>query len=595
MTETLAAGNGSRGSNLDRPSDGDRPAGSDDSFAQLRSIIVGPERRELRALQAHVLDPTVQTRDVSRVLPDALQLRANDPQLMRALAPSIEEAITASVRKDPQPLADALFPVIGPAIRKAVAHTLAAMMESINLSIERSVSWQAVQWRWTAWRTGKPFAEVVLLNTLEYRIEQVFLIHRESGLLLQHVAVEKGASEDADQISGMLTAIRDFARDSFNVGASESLESMRVGDLAVHIEQGPHAILAAVVRGTITSSVRAALQDALERVHRQFGPALQTFDGDAAPFDAVRPVLEACLVSQQRAASRRPSYRRWAVAAAILLVALAAWTYFDVRDRQRWNAYVDRLSAEPGIVVLSSGRRAGKFFVAGLRDPLASDPVRLVTDTRLAPEAIESRWEPYQALHPPFVTARAALLLRPPAGVTLTFNEGLLTASGSAPEQWIADTQRLAPAIAGVNRFTFAGESAEHRLTAQIEAVTLGFAKGESSVAPGQHQTLDSLIAWLEELNDILASSGRRATIEVVGHADSDGPDDLNSELSQERANYMIAMLRGASVERLDFSARGLGRAPLVPGATEAEHERNRRVSFRVHMQDAAALRSGRP
>ena len=158
---------------------------SDDSFAQLRSIILGPEQRKLRALRKHVLDPSTQTRDVSRVLPDALQLRARDPQLMRALAPSVEDAITASVQKNPQALADALFPVIGPAIRKAVAHTFDAMIDSVNQSIERSVSWQAVQWRIAAWRTGKPFAEVVIANTLDYRVEQIFLIHRETGLLLQ--------------------------------------------------------------------------------------------------------------------------------------------------------------------------------------------------------------------------------------------------------------------------------------------------------------------------------------------------------------------------------------------------------------------------
>ena len=64
-----------------------------------------------------------------------------------------------------KPLADALFPVIGPAIRKAVAHTFDAMIDSVNQTIEQSVSWQAVQWRWTAWRTGKPFAEIVHRNT----------------------------------------------------------------------------------------------------------------------------------------------------------------------------------------------------------------------------------------------------------------------------------------------------------------------------------------------------------------------------------------------------------------------------------------------
>src|SRR5512144_170618 len=125
-----------------------RPA--DDRLAELRSLIVGPEQRELLTLQSHLFDPSVHTRDVSSVLPDAIALRATDPQLTRALAPSIEEAVTASVRRDPRPLADALFPVMGPAIRKAIAHTLATMMESLNRTIESSVSWRALRWRWIA-------------------------------------------------------------------------------------------------------------------------------------------------------------------------------------------------------------------------------------------------------------------------------------------------------------------------------------------------------------------------------------------------------------------------------------------------------------
>ncbi len=113
--------------------------------------------------------------------------RKDDPQMTRALAPTVEEALTASVRRNPRPLADALFPIFGPAIRKAIAASLSSMLESLNQTIEHSLSWRALQWRITALRTGKPFAEIVLLNTLVYRVEQVFLIDRESGLLLQHV------------------------------------------------------------------------------------------------------------------------------------------------------------------------------------------------------------------------------------------------------------------------------------------------------------------------------------------------------------------------------------------------------------------------
>ena len=425
----------------------------EEDFSELRSLIIGPEQRELLTLQAHVLDPSVQTRDVSRVLPDAIAIRGADPQLMRALAPSVEHAVTESVRRDPRPLADALFPVIGPAIRKAIAHTLATMMDSLNRTVEHSLSWRALQWRWTALRTGKPFAEIVLLNTLEYRVQQVFLIHAETGLLLQHVSSNPKSAQDADQISAMLTAIRDFVRDSFHTAGGDTLDALRVGDLSVWIEQGPQAVVAGVVRGSAPRTLQTMFQDAVESVHRQFGQELEAYKGDAAPFERARPILESCLVSEFRSRDRSPSYRRIAVAAALVLLAIAAWAFLGWRERQRWNAYLERLRAEPGIVVVSDGRRDGRFFVAGLRDSLAADPLSLIPASSLAPSSIESRWEPYQSLHPRFVLARGRDLLRPPAGVTLEYGDGLLTARGPASARWILDSERLAPAIAGVRRF----------------------------------------------------------------------------------------------------------------------------------------------
>ena len=186
-------------------------------FAELRSLIIGPEQRELRALEARINDPGRVARDVSEVLPEAVLLRKHDPHLTRALAPTIEEAITTSVRQNPQPLADALFPVIGPAIRKAIAASLSGMLESLNRTLEHSLSWRALQWRLTAFRTGKSFAEVVLLNTLVYRVEQVLLIDRRDRPAPAARDGRLPPAQDADMVSGMLTAIHDFAHDSFRV------------------------------------------------------------------------------------------------------------------------------------------------------------------------------------------------------------------------------------------------------------------------------------------------------------------------------------------------------------------------------------------
>jgi len=567
----------------------------DDSFAELRSLIVGPEQRELVALQAHFLDPAAQVRDVSRVLPDAIALRSTDPKLVRALEPSIAESLTSSVRRDPRPLADALFPVMGPAIRRAIAHTLASMMESLNRTVEHSFSWRALQWRWTAFRTGKPFAEIVLLNTLEYRVEQLFLIHAETGLLLQHLSTDPRSGEDADQVSAMLTAIRDFARDSFHTDGGDSLDALRVGELAITVEQGPHAILAGVVRGTAPYSLRTVFQDALESIHRQFGLELQEFQGDSAPFERARTILETCLVTQLRPRQRATSYRRWVVAAAAVLLAAGVWAFLAVRDRQRWNAYLERLRAEPGIVVLSSGRRSNKFFVGGLRDPLARDPMTLVASTRLRTDAIESQWEPYQALYPAFVATRARDLLRPPPGVTIEYRDGLLTADGPASGRWIAESERLAPAIAGVRRFVYSGTPPDVRLKEKLEAITVLFPKGQSSLEPGQDDALRDLAGLLSDLNETLGVQRRRAQVELIGHTDADGSEVVNGPLSQTRADVMLRLLASPVREALDLTARGAGASsPITAGSTESEKRRNRCVSFRVRLGGDSTQGSGR-
>src|SRR4029434_1356780 len=138
-------------------------------------------------------------------------------------------------------------------------------------------SWRSLRWRLDARRTGKSFAEIVLLNTLVYRVEQVFLIHRPSGLLLQHIAAEGISVQDGDMVSGMLTAIRDFVQDSFHVSDEEGLQTLKVGGLSVWIEQGPHALVAVVIRGTAPPDLRATLQRAVESVHAQYSDLLESF------------------------------------------------------------------------------------------------------------------------------------------------------------------------------------------------------------------------------------------------------------------------------------------------------------------------------
>ena len=334
----------------------------------IRELLFAGEKRQLDGLQQRIENPVLHAQDVSQVLPRAVALAAaKDEQLTVALTPAVESALKASVKRDPSTLVNAIFPIIGPAIRKSISEMFSALVQSLNQTLEQSFSTQGLKWRLEAARTGRSFGEVVLAHTLLYRVEQVFLIHQRTGLLLRHLCAPHIRAEDAGMVSAMLTAIQDFARDSFRAPAGETLHTLEIGELIVWVESSPFATLAALIRGQAPYEFRAVLQNALENIHREQGAALESFDGDASAFELAQPHLESCLRAQF-AQPKKKSSAKLLLLGGVAVALLAVWLGSVIRDRQRWAGYVQRLKTEPGIVVTESGKHWGRYFVAGLRD-----------------------------------------------------------------------------------------------------------------------------------------------------------------------------------------------------------------------------------
>jgi OOP family OmpA-OmpF porin len=156
------------------------------------------------------------------------------------------------------------------------------------------------------------------------------------------------------------------------------------------------------------------------------------------------------------------------------------------------------------------------------------------------------------------------------------------------------DSERIAPAIAGVRRFVYSGTPPDVQLKEKLEAATIRFQKGESRIAPEQDDTLRAIAGLLDELNETLGVQRQRARVDVIGHTDADGSEDVNGPLSQARADAVRQLLESPVRVALDLAAIGVGTSsPLAAGATELEKERNRCVSFRVRLADSPARRSG--
>lgn len=262
---------------------------SNSDLEEVRRVLLRDDRAELEDLRRRVehveaLEARIKHLEellvaaegrataVGEVLVDAVDsAEASDDRLGLALQPSVESALHHSARDEGTALADALYPVMGPAMRKMIANLFT--FDPLN--------------------RGQTF-----------RVEQVLLIERDSGVLLAATASDQTSLEEADVVSGMLDAIRLFVQDAFNQPESDGLQDLRVGDTVVMVEWGPRAVLASVIRGIPDEGYRTRAATALEAVHAEYDDDLESFDGAVERFEGVEPALHTLQSAGSTAATK---------------------------------------------------------------------------------------------------------------------------------------------------------------------------------------------------------------------------------------------------------------------------------------------------
>lgn len=578
----------------DLPSDTKRGASYPDpstpasELTELRSLLIGPALQEDHELEAE---------EVSRVLPKAMKLtvQKNDPAVTEVIVPTVEQAIKTSVTTDEKILSEALFPIMGPAIRKAIAAAIQNLTDSLNQSLEHSLSPQSLSWRFEAWRTGKPFAEVLLLRTLVYQVEQVFLIHKISGLVLQHLAAETATAQDADLVSAMFTAIQDFVRDSFSV-SDDTLGSLQVGELTIWVNEGPQAIIACVIRGNPPRQLRQTMENALERIHLVQKEQLHQFQGDSSAFEASQPYLEECLQAQYQAKKKRSPPLKWfGGAAGILLFGLSVWGILASLEYHKVQSFVSQLNQKPGIVVLVTQKQQGKYSISGLKDPLAADPHQLLQQTELDSGQIDFRWEPYLSFHPHFMKARVTALLQPPDTVDLTLDtDGSIQASGTASQAWITEAQQLALRLPQITAFNTQHLIPDENglladLKKKIETQSIFFTQN-AQLVPQQTGKLQQLANNIKALTKTATVLNQDVTILVEGYTDTSGSELINFPLRETRAKALISILSEQGVDKTTLKAASgkstqLADSHIVPQANQSHRKVTLQVLF-IHPSD---------
>ena len=502
---------------------------SQNDFAELRNLLLGDQIQELEKLRRRLDDPNLRSEETSKILAQALSLSALvDPRLQLTLQPIIERALRISVERDPHILADALFPIVGQAVRKAVANSLEQILDSLNAVLTRGFSLKRLGWRLEAIRSGKSFGEIALARSLAYRVEHVYLIHRKTGLLLAESSRTPGLLVEPSLVVGMLTALQDFVRDSFTTNKQDDLDVLHIGEFKVWLVHGPLALFAFVVRGQLPQQLLARFSDRIEAVNEKFRTQLSSFETTGQPIADIGEGLDACLLGG--ASTEKPSYTRVKIAAGLFLTGALIAMFFPIRDGIRWQNYLRALKREPGVVVIEQHRRWSTFSLVGLRDPKAIDPHSILSGFHLSESKVNEQWREYLSLDPQFDNARKL-------------------------------------------------EDAAASLTSQ----SIHFDKNSAELRPDQLLLLDTISDEIRQIVRLAASQGKHVSVQAVGYTDGSGTEHRNGELYLERAQTVVSLLSARGIDPKFLSSLERSASVLAESkASGRENYSDRRVNFLV-------------
>lgn len=247
---------------------------------------------------------------ISPVIADILseQIKNSGDEIAQAIAPVIGEALRRQIYQAREDIIDALYPVIGQTINKAVAESIRELARTVDARVRRTVSPASTLRRWQAQFQGVSEAEYRLRESLPFAVREIFLIHRESGLLIHHLSGDARELPDRDLVSGMLTAIRDFAREAFGRGESGELGAIEYESQHILLEAGGAAYIAAVIEGIEPPQFREEMRQALIKLHEQHYDSLKNFDGSDSELakTAERTLSARLLQSYQSAGETAP-------------------------------------------------------------------------------------------------------------------------------------------------------------------------------------------------------------------------------------------------------------------------------------------------
>ena len=557
----------------------------DNSLDRIRELLIGRDEKYIQ--EKFDKDPKG---FVSKVVSEALfEREAKDGSVNKVLVPLVEKSLHRSIEANSEKIVGTLYPLVGTLVRKAVSSFLLEFVERTNTLIENSLSPKSVSWRFKAWQSGIKYSEYVASQIYQYQVQQLLVIHRETGTLLHSISSDPDKEKDADLISSMLVAINDFVADAFGVTSNQTdneLDEIKTEDFTLLIAVGPQAILVAAVTGSVPARVKSKLQRALEEFHQFYQQPLINYDGDNAPFVGSETLLADCLLSERKDSEKNKSKRMFGGIVILLLLCGLGFLCAARLSLSILKSELHELTPPPGLLVTDTYISKGKVHAKVFRDPVAMSVSNWLNDNDINLNKLTIIEEPYLSLKTKVIEQKLSAVVNNTSlrdGESLNLeqnNEGKWEISGSLFTAHSNELLQRIRAIPGINLVfldtskitiipsvqteTLALKKARlTKLANKISSQNVLFATNQETISEVQLTKLALLANDIKALQTLAQATKTDISIIIMGASDNTGSSVNNRELSQRRAQNVYDSMKSLGVDSDMLIPVSLGELPL--------------------------------
>ncbi|MEM6801831.1 MAG: hypothetical protein AAF696_10545 [Bacteroidota bacterium] len=167
-------------------------------------------------------------------------------------------AIKAQIRDSQDEIIDALYPIIGKLIAKYIRAEIDRISQRVDQRLDDPFS--GIKLRVKAFFSGVSYDEMLMRESAQAVLEEIFVIRKEDGLLMGHFSLEDVSHPD--MIAGMLTGIKSFIEHAFEK-TSQELETLEYENHTILIFNFQSFYFAAVEQGPIKAEFKERLRNSI--------------------------------------------------------------------------------------------------------------------------------------------------------------------------------------------------------------------------------------------------------------------------------------------------------------------------------------------